>query len=104
MDIKSFIDNAAAGNAALAKESLNDLLSARAFEALDGRKTELAQNLFGSAKMQEEELNLEDYSLEELQEFVETEEYEQLNEVTKKLLRSYLKGVKRENEIGRAHV
>ena len=52
MDIKSFINNAAAGNAALAKESLNDLLSARAFEALDGRKTELAQNLFGSKEVE----------------------------------------------------
>ena len=48
MDIKSFIDNVAAGNAAEAKEGLNDLLSARAFEAIDGRKTELAQNLFGT--------------------------------------------------------
>ena len=98
MDIKSFIDNTAAGNAAIAKENLNDLLSARAFKALDERKTELAQNLFGSTKVQEEELNLEDYSLEELQEFVETEEYEQLDEVSKKLLRSYLKGVKREDD------
>lgn len=98
MDIKSFINNTAAGNAAIAKENLNDLLSARAFKALDERKTELAQNLFGSTKVQEEELNLEDYSLEELQEFVETEEYEQLDEVSKKLLRSYLKGVKREDD------
>ncbi len=54
MDIKSFIDNVAAGNAAEAKEGLNDLLSARAFEAIDGRKTELAQNLFGSKEEQVE--------------------------------------------------
>ena len=54
MDIKSFIDNVAAGNAAEAKEGLNDLLSARAFEAIDGRKTELAQNLFGSKEEQTE--------------------------------------------------
>ena len=96
MDIKSFINNAAAGNAALAKESLNDLLSARAFEALDGRKTELAQNLFGSAKMQEEELNLEDYSLEELQEFMQTEEFEQLDELSKSTLGSYVNKASRD--------
>ena len=54
MDIKSFIDNVAAGNAAEAKEGLNDLLSARAFEAIDGRKNELAQNLFGSKEEQVE--------------------------------------------------
>ena len=54
MDIKTFIDNVAAGNAAEAKEGLTDLLSARAFEAIDGRKTELAQNLFGSKEEQTE--------------------------------------------------
>ena len=54
MDIKSFIDNVAAGNAAEAKEGLNDLLSARAFEAIDGRKVELAQNLFGGKEEQVE--------------------------------------------------
>lgn len=53
MDIKSFIDNVAAGNAAEAKESLNDLLSARAFEAIDARKVELAQNLFAGAQQEE---------------------------------------------------
>ncbi len=46
MDIKSFIDNVAAGKSAEAKEGLNDLLSARAFEALDAKKTEIAQKLF----------------------------------------------------------
>ena len=54
MDIKTFIDNVANGNAAQAKENLNDLLSARAFEAIDGRKVELAQNLFGSKEEQTE--------------------------------------------------
>ena len=50
MDIKSFIDNVANGNAAEAKESLNDLLSARAFESLDAKKTELVQGLFAGQK------------------------------------------------------
>ena len=55
MDIKSFIDNAAAGNAALAKESLNDLLSARAFEALDAKKQEIGSTLFGGQSQTTEE-------------------------------------------------
>jgi hypothetical protein len=46
MDVSNFINNVASGNAMNAKESLNDLLSARAFEALDAKKTELAQSLF----------------------------------------------------------
>ena len=46
MDVNTFIDNVASGNALNAKESLNDLLSSKAFEALDAKKTELAQALF----------------------------------------------------------
>jgi hypothetical protein len=46
MDVSKFIDSVATGNAVEAKDVLNDLLSARAFESLDGRKTELAQSLF----------------------------------------------------------
>ena len=46
MNVSNFIDSVASGNAIEAKESLNDLLSARAFEALDARKQELAQSVF----------------------------------------------------------
>ncbi len=45
MDVRTFIDSVASGNAVEAKESLNDLLSARAFEAIDAKKVELAQSL-----------------------------------------------------------
>jgi hypothetical protein len=47
MDISQFIDNVVAGNAAAAKEGLNDLLSAKAFEAINDQKKELAKSLFG---------------------------------------------------------
>lgn len=47
MDISQFINNVVAGNAAIAKQTLNDILSAKAFEAIDGQKKELAKNLFG---------------------------------------------------------
>jgi len=47
MDVSNFINSVATGNAIEAKESLNDLLSARAFEALDVRKQELGATLFG---------------------------------------------------------
>ena len=46
MDVSKFIDSVATGNAVEAKDVLNDLLSARAFESLDARKTEIAQSLF----------------------------------------------------------
>ena len=47
-----------------------------------------------SAKMEE----IENYSLEELKEFMVSEEFEQLDELSKNTLRSYLKGSKREND------
>ena len=48
MSTTTFIEQLAAGQAANAKETLSDLLSARAFEALDARKQELGATLFGS--------------------------------------------------------
>lgn len=46
MTAETFINQLASGQAADAKETLADLLSARAFEALDARKQELASALF----------------------------------------------------------
>ena len=54
MQTSEFIDQLAAGNVSGAKDMLGDMLSARAFEALEGRKIELAQNLFnGQVETQE---------------------------------------------------
>ena len=85
MSTTQFIDELAAGNASGAKDILNDMLSARAFEALETKKIEIAQTLFGGYQV-EEEVELTQ------------EEFDQLDEVSKKLLRSYLKGSKKEND------
>ena len=58
MNVSKFIDSVATGNAVEAKDVLNDLLSARAFESLDARKTELAQSLFTGSQVEEEVENL----------------------------------------------
>lgn len=55
MEVSNFINSVAAGNAVEAKEALNDLLSARAFEALDVKKQEIAQSLFADSEQSEEE-------------------------------------------------
>ena len=99
-----FIDQIATGDASGAKNTMSDMLSAKAFEALDARKQELAASLFGGSpqeQVQEEEveLNLEDFSLEELEEFTLSEEFEQLDELSKGTVRSYLKKSK-EQESG----
>jgi hypothetical protein len=88
-----FIDQIATGDAVGAKNTMSDMLSAKAFEALDTRKQELAASLFGGSpqEVQEEQLNLEDFSLEELEEFALSEEFEQLDELSKTTLGSYIK-------------
>jgi hypothetical protein len=50
MQSSEFIDELASGNASVARDMLNDMLSARAFEALEGRKVEIAQNIFNGSK------------------------------------------------------
>ena len=54
MSTTQFIDELASGNASGAKDILNDMLSARAFEALEGRKVQIAQNIFNGSQVQEE--------------------------------------------------
>ena len=55
MDAKTFIDKVASGSANEAKDLINDLLSSRAFEELDAKKIEIAQNLFNGKQETEEE-------------------------------------------------
>jgi hypothetical protein len=54
MDVQDFINSVATGNSSEAKETLTDLLSARAFDALSSRKIEIAQSLFGGYQVEEE--------------------------------------------------
>jgi hypothetical protein len=54
MQTSEFIDQLAAGNASDAKDMLSDMLSARAFEALEGRKVELAKNIFNGNEQSQE--------------------------------------------------
>ena len=46
MSTTQFIEELASGNASVAKDILNEMLSTRAFEFLDARKIELARNIF----------------------------------------------------------
>jgi hypothetical protein len=54
MSTNNFIDQLASGQASEAKDTLADMLSARAFEALDARKQDLAATLFGGENTEAE--------------------------------------------------
>lgn len=45
--VRQFIDQIAAGHSADAKESLENILSGKAFESLDMYKKEIASSIFG---------------------------------------------------------
>jgi len=47
MDTRQFIDQLVAGESAAAKETLENLISNKAFEALDEYKKQMASNIFG---------------------------------------------------------
>jgi hypothetical protein len=86
MQTSQFIEELTSGNASVAKDILNDMLSTKAFESLDAKKIELARNIFNGSEVQEEELELSQ------------EEFDQLDELSKATVRGYLKGSKKEND------
>lgn len=49
-----FINKVAAAQAGEAKDTLNNMLSAKAMEALDGKKQEIAQSIFNGVEAQPE--------------------------------------------------
>ena len=90
METSQFIDQLSAGNASEAKDTLNNLLSARAFESLDAKKIELARNIFNGSQVEE--------SQEEEVELTQ-EEYDQLDEISKKTATSaYVARMGREDD------
>ena len=50
METSQFIDQLSVGDSAEAKETLNNLLSTKAFESLEAKKVELARNIFNGSE------------------------------------------------------
>jgi hypothetical protein len=55
MNIQDIINNVASGDNVAAKESIENALSAKAFDALQIRKQEIASTLFGGQEQESEE-------------------------------------------------
>ena len=56
MSIQDIINNIAAGDNIAAKEGIENVLSAKAFDALQGRKQEIASTLFGGQEQEPEKI------------------------------------------------
>ena len=93
MDTQKFIQQVASGEALQAKETLSDILSARAFEALDIKKQEIAQTLYNNG----ENIEVQDTADFEDEELLTQEEFESLSEEDQEL---YLEALEQLDEIG----
>ena len=65
MEIQDIINNIAAGENIAAKEGIENVLSAKAFDALQGRKQEMASTLFGGKEQNDEENSQDEESVEQ---------------------------------------
>lgn len=68
MNIQDIINNISAGDSAAAKEGIENVLSAKAFDALQGRKQEIAATLFGGQEQEPEEVTGDEETEEEITE------------------------------------
>ena len=109
MSVKDLIDAIASGSATETQAAFSQVMAEKISARLDDMRVEVAQGMFqegysSKKKMKEEdecndkdekemdeELNLEDYSLEEIEEFMMSEDFEQLDELSKNTLGSYVK-------------
>jgi hypothetical protein len=84
MDIQEIINNIAAGENVAAKEGLENALSAKAFDALQGYKQEIASTLYGGQEQESEEDTNHEEDEEEgaYAEGVDQEDGNQLDEVS----------------------
>jgi len=64
-NINNFINSITAGENVTAKEELEELLSSKAFDALQVRKQEIASTLFGGQEEEQEEYSEEEIESEE---------------------------------------
>ena len=72
-DVVDFVNQIAAAQSADAKDTLNNILSQKAMEALDGKKQEIASSLFNGVEAQFEEEPTEDDVDVEVQDTADTE-------------------------------
>ena len=98
MNIQDIINNIASGENLVAKEGLENVLSAKAFDALQGYKQEIAATLYGGQEQESEEDT--DYEEDEEGAYAEGVEHdgEQLDEVSMKLASSVYKNRKLDAE------
>lgn len=78
-----------AGDSTGIEQHFDYLMTSRIAERLDDMRVEVAKNMF-KEEVEELDEEFEDITPEEIEEFMQTEDFEQLDEISKDHLRSYL--------------
>ena len=86
----NLVDAIISGRATDIETAFQEAITDKISIAMDTRRTEIAQSMFTKESVEEEELTLEDYSVEELEDFMMSEDFEQLDELSRKTLSSYI--------------
>lgn len=109
MSTRDLIDAIESGSATDIQTAFEGEMASRIAERLDTMRQEVSKDMFNEARKMsskmaedehededeededEDELKLEDYSLEEIEDFMMSEDFEQLDELSKRTLGSYVK-------------
>ena len=86
MEIKQLIEAIESGDASTINALFDKVMAGKLAEAIESKKQEIAQGLF-----EDTETVIEDYDLDEIEAFMQTEEFEQLDELSKSTLGNYVK-------------
>lgn len=99
MSTRDLINAIQSGDSIAVQSAFEASMAQRVAARLDTMRQEVAQNMFKEQVEEiEEELNLEDYSLEEIEDFMMSEDFEQLDELKKSTLTSYVNKARNDKE------
>lgn len=94
MSVKDLINAIASGSAIETEQAFNQVMAEKISTRLDNMRVEVAQTMFKEQvqidEEEDEDLTLEDFSLEELEEYMMSEDFKQLDEISGKVLGSYV--------------
>ena len=93
MSTRDLIDAIAAGDSVATQQAFETEMASRIADRMDTMRQEVAQSMFAAEEVDVEdtELTLEDFTLEQIEDFMQSEEFQQLDEISKKTAFNYYK-------------
>ena len=93
MSVKDLISAIATGSAIETEQAFNQVMAEKISARMEDMRIDVAKNMFKEQVevTEEAELTLEDYSVEEIEEYMVSEDFEQLDELSKTTLVNYVR-------------